>query len=98
MYVAVRRYEGVDQGTVDEVMRRVNEGFVPIISQVAGFVAYYALDAGGGVVASISVFQDRTGAEESSRRAADWVRQNLASLLPNAPQVTVGEAPVHRTG
>ena len=57
MYASVRRYE-TDPGSVDELMRRVEEGFVPIISKAPGFVAYYALDAGDGVVASITVFED----------------------------------------
>ena len=40
---------------------------------------------------STSVFEDRAGAVESIKRAADFVRENLASLLPNPPQVTAGE-------
>ncbi|MEV5161946.1 hypothetical protein [Streptomyces sp. NPDC053728] len=39
---------------------------------------------------STSVFEDQSGAEESIERAADFVRDNLASLLPNRPQVTAG--------
>ncbi|MFD0345116.1 hypothetical protein ACFQ0M_01585 [Kitasatospora aburaviensis] len=39
---------------------------------------------------STSVFEDRAGADESVRRAADFVRENLAALLPNPPQVTAG--------
>ncbi|MEV7446708.1 hypothetical protein AB0O22_37140 [Streptomyces sp. NPDC091204] len=89
MYAAVRRYEGVTDPA--EAGRLVNEGFVPIMSQVPGFVAYYWVDAGQGVMVSTSVFQDRAGADESIERAADFVRENLASLLPNPPQVTAGE-------
>ena len=89
MYATIRRYEGVTNPS--EAARRVNEGFVPLISQIPGFVAYYWVDAGGGVMISASVFQDQAGAEESNRRAADWVQQNLASLLPNPPQITAGE-------
>ncbi|MFG2987497.1 hypothetical protein ACGFYQ_40885 [Streptomyces sp. NPDC048258] len=40
---------------------------------------------------STSVFEDLAGAEESVKRAADFVRDNLASLLPNPPQVTAGK-------
>ena len=44
MYVAVRRYEGAtDPQRVGQV---VDEFFVPIISELPGFVAYYAVDAG----------------------------------------------------
>ncbi|MET9339198.1 hypothetical protein [Nonomuraea sp. NPDC003804] len=89
MYATVRRYEGVTDPA--EAGRRVSEEFVSLISQVPGFVAYYWVDAGDGVMLSTSVFEDRAGAEESTRRAADYVRENLASLLPNAPQVTAGE-------
>ncbi len=89
MYAAVRRYEGVtDPG---EAGRRVAEGFVPLLKEIPGFVAYYWVDAGGGVMASTSVFEDRAGAEASTERAAEWVRDNIESLLPNPPQVTAGE-------
>jgi hypothetical protein len=76
----------------------VNEGFVPLISQVPGFLAYYWVDAGGSVMVSTSIFEDQAGAEESNRRAADYVRENLAVLLPNPPQITAGEVVVHKAG
>lgn len=94
MYATVRRYDGVtDPG---EAGRRVNESFAPLLSQIPGFVAYYWVDAGGGVMISTSVFQDLSHAEESTRRAAEWVRQNLAALLPNPPQVTAGEVVAYK--
>ncbi|MEU9135718.1 hypothetical protein AB0D33_07055 [Streptomyces sp. NPDC048404] len=89
MYAAVRRYEGVTDTA--EAARVVNEGFVALMRQVPGFVAYYWIDAGDGVMVSTSVFQDQAGAEESISRAADFVRDNLAALLPNPPQVMAGE-------
>lgn len=96
MYATVRRYEGVtDSG---EAGRRVAEGFVPIISAVPGFLAYYWVDAGNGVMVSTSVYESRDGAEESNRKAADWVKDNLASLLPNPPQITAGEVVAHEAG
>jgi hypothetical protein len=89
MYAAMRRYEGVTDPA--EAGRRVDESFVPLISKLDGFVAYYWIDAGNGVMASMSVFQNRAGADESVKVAANWVRENAASLLPNPPQVTAGE-------
>jgi hypothetical protein len=89
MYASVRRYDGVTD--VREVTRRVNEGFIQIVREIPGFVDYYCIDAGGGVVVSVSVFQDRASAEESNARASDYVRENLASVLPNPPQITAGE-------
>ena len=94
MYATVRRYEGVTNPS--EAAQRVNEGFVPLISQIPGFVAYYWVDAGSGVMISTSVFQDQASAEESNRRAADYVRQNLVSVLPRPPQVTAGEVVAYK--
>ena len=39
MYAAVRKYK-TTPGAVSKLIQRVQEGFVPIISQVPGFVAY----------------------------------------------------------
>jgi hypothetical protein len=65
MYATVRRYEGVVDPS--EAARRVNEGFLQIISEIPGFAAYYWVDAGGGVMVSTSVFQDQASAEESNK-------------------------------
>src|SRR5437899_10440146 len=92
MYASVRRYEGVT--SVDEVMRRAAE-FVSIMKGMPGFIAYHIVDAGDGVVTSVSIFEDRAGAEESQRRAASWVQENLAQLIPNPPHATNGEVRVH---
>ncbi|MEV7387838.1 MULTISPECIES: hypothetical protein [unclassified Streptomyces] len=88
MYAAIRRYEGVTDAA--EAARLVNEGFVPLMRQVSGFVAYFWIDAGDGVMVSTSVFQDQSGADESISKAADFVRDHLASLLPNPPEVMAG--------
>jgi hypothetical protein len=89
MYATIRRYEGVTDPA--EAGRRVSEGFVTLLKELPGFVSYYWVDAGGGVMASTSIFEDRAGAEGSTERAAGWVRDNIAELLPNPPEVTTGE-------
>jgi len=94
MHLAIRRYR-VDPGSIDEVIRRVDEGFVLTISDAPGFLAYYALNAGEGRIATISVFEDQAGAEQSNEMAADYVKENLASLLPEPPEITAGEVEVH---
>jgi len=95
MYASIRRYK-TSPGGAAELARRVTQGFVPIISNAPGFVAYYVVDAGNDLVASISVFQDHAGAVESNRVAADWVK-TIASLLPSPPEIMAGEVTVHRT-
>lgn len=89
-YGVVRLYDGVDPAKVDEIVRRVREGLLPIMRGVPGYVSYTAVDAGDGVVGSASTFADQAAAEESNRRAAAWVRANLVPLLPNPPRVETG--------
>ena len=63
MYAAVRRYEGIKDDA--EAARLVGESFVPLLEGVQGFVAYYWIDAGDGLIASLSVFEDKAVADES---------------------------------
>jgi hypothetical protein len=81
MYATVRTYECVPDPV--KAGRRVRETLVPLISEIDGFIAYYWVDAGYGVMVSISVFEDQVGAEASNARAADWVREN-PEVLPRA--------------
>ena len=95
MYATIRRYDGVTN--LREAGKRVNESFVPLISQLPGFVAYYWVEAGDGVMISTSVFQDKASAQESDRKGADWVQQNnMASVMPKPPAITAGEVVAHK--
>jgi hypothetical protein len=89
MYVAVRRFEGVTDSR--KVAQVAKEGFVPIISEMPGFVAYYLVDAGDGVTVSTSVFEHKDAEEQSTFRAGEFIQEHLLPLMPNPPQVTAGE-------
>ena len=94
MYVAVRRFEGVTDS--QKVAQVAEEGFVPIISDLPGFVAHYTVDAGDGVVVGISVFEHKAAEEESTFLAGEFVAEHLEPLMPNPPQVTAGEVVVYK--
>jgi len=96
MYVTIRRYK-IAPGSTAELKRRVQEGFLPIISKLPGFVEYLWTSAGENEMFSVSIFTNRKGAEESVRAAADYVRNHLTPLLPNPPEVITGEVVVHQT-
>jgi hypothetical protein len=89
MYAAVRRYEGIIDD--DEAARLVRDSFMPQLENVPGFVAYYWIDAGEGVMASLSVFEDKSGADESVKFAHQWIQETAPNLFPNPPLVTEGE-------
>jgi hypothetical protein len=62
-----------------------------VIGAIDGFRAYYLVRTSDGAATTISVFDDAAGAEESTRQAGEWIRENLAELTVSPPQVTTGE-------
>jgi heme-degrading monooxygenase HmoA len=91
MFNAIRRYT-VKQGTVEELIRRVQEGFVPIVRNMPGFRGYYYLVNGGPeVLIAISVFDNADGALASNEQAADWVSKNVLDSATGRPEVIVGD-------
>jgi hypothetical protein len=88
MYVSVRQYRSSD---VAEVGRRAQEGFVPLVSQVPGFSAYYIVDGGDGTFLTITVAENAAGVEDSVAKAREWVSENAADLVDGGPTVTNGE-------
>lgn len=93
MYIAVRKYY-IHPGAVEEWMRRVQEGFVPLIREVPGFLAYYALKVREDETVTISIFETRQGVEVSVQRAAEWVAKHLVPLNQTFPEITVGKVSV----
>jgi hypothetical protein len=94
MYAVIRKYQFA-QGDGEEVDSKVREVFVPLVKKAPGFVAYYWLDTGEGTGASLTVCQDKAGAEESGRIAAEFVQQHLAGMNLSRPEVTQGEVQAH---
>lgn len=78
-YVQIRRY-AAPPDEVDEFMRRVEQGFVPIISRLPGFVGYYAIDLGHGQMEFANIFETREAAVASLDAASAWVAEHLAEL------------------
>jgi hypothetical protein len=98
MHATVRRYEGVDQGRTDELVKKVDETLLPSLSKLPGFEGYYLIEAGNGVMSSIGLFETSTQADESTRVAANWVRdEKLETALPNPPKITDGKVIAHKT-
>ena len=99
MHATVRRYEGIDQSRTDELTKKVDETLLPRLSNLPGFEGYYLIEAGNGVMSSIGLFDTSEHADESTRVAANWVREEkLETALPNPPKITDGEVIVHKNG
>ena len=94
MYAVIRRYhfKAEDSEKIDQL---IQEEFVPILKKTNGFVSYNWLNTGAGEGASLSVFQDKAGADESIRLAADFVKTSMSELLSQKPEVIEGPVKAH---
>ena len=98
MHATVRRYEGVDQNSTDELKKKISETLIPKMSTLPGFNGYYVIESGNGVFTSFSLFGTPAEANESTRVAAEWVREEkLENTLPNPPKVTDGPVFAHKS-
>jgi hypothetical protein len=98
MHATIRRYESIDQSRKSEILKKVEENLLPALKDLPGFNGYSLIDSGEGVVTSVGFFDTAAQAEESTRLAGSWLReQKLETALPNPPMVTAGDVPVHET-
>ncbi len=95
MYISMMRTI-IAPNSASEIAKRVQEGFVPMMSKEPGFLAYYLLSAPDNELTAISIFQEQAAAEGSNEKALQWMKQNIASLVHSSIQFTVGQALVQK--
>ncbi len=88
MYAVVRSYSGQGASELFDLLGQREEDVKALISGVPGFVTYAAVRSGDGGV-TVTVCEDKAGTDESSRRAAEWVKENV-SATSNPPAITEG--------
>ena len=91
MYATIRNYAG-NPAFADALATRRSE-VLDVVQSVDTFRAYYLIRTATGTV-SVTVCADQSGAEETNRLAANWVRQNMPEAAASPPEVTVGEVVV----
>jgi hypothetical protein len=96
MHASVRKYK-VDPSQMDEVSRRVADGFVPRVSAVSGFVGYHVVDAGNGILITVTLGNDLDAVEQSTAIAADFVRDELSDIEVERVEAAHGEVTVSET-
>jgi hypothetical protein len=74
--VAIRRYR-LGTGSVNELMRRIEDRFADRFQAMAGFEAWHVFDCGADEVLWISFVRDHAAAEESDDRAFQFVSEEL---------------------
>ena len=70
-------------------IKKADETLLPSLSELPGFNGYFLIEkAGNGVMLSIGLYDTSAHADESTRVASQWVReQKLEEAFPNPPRV-----------
>jgi hypothetical protein len=95
MFTSIRRYR-LHRGSMDELTRRVDEGFAEDIGRRPGFVAYEFIDCRDGEIMTLSVFREADQAEASRELAKRWTEKNLQDLEFSRLEALRGEILVSR--
>src|SRR5436190_322219 len=75
MYAVVRTYSGQGGSELFDLLGQREEDVKALMTGVPGFVSYVAVPSGDGGVA-VTVCEEKEGTDESSRRAAEWIKDN----------------------
>ena len=96
MHASVRKYK-TDQGQMGEISRRVADSFVSHVSEAPGFVGYYAIDAGNGILITVTLGDDPGAVEQSAELAAEFVGNELSDIEIERVEAASGEVTVSQT-
>ena len=94
MYASIRRYTAktsTTNETIKDLKNRIEEKFTPIVQEIRGFHSYGVVNVGNKDLVTISIFDDRNGATESTRRAAEFVQKDPMKDQLGKPEVLEGE-------
>jgi len=92
MFASIRKYNGAPT-LVEELVKKQDE-VKSVLRPIHGFHAYYLLKTTDGAV-SMTVCEDRAGAEESNRVASTWLKDKLPTFANRTPEIITGEVQMH---
>ena len=95
MHAAVRSYRA-DASQMDDVLAKLDEVFMPQITNADGFCGYQAIDTGNGGLVTVSCFESMEQAEASTEMAADFIRDELSDMDLERTDVKSGDVRVSK--
>lgn len=91
MYIVIRKYSTNSQ---EEVIQKIQQGFVPLISQAPGFIDYYVVPIEKDKVLIVNLFDSEFNGQNSTELAKKWVDENIAHLYSGPAEILEGEAAI----
>jgi hypothetical protein len=94
MHAVMRDYSGTGAKKLFDLLEKKKAGVKNVIMPIKGVVSYTLVrTARGGF--SVTICQDKAGADESVGVARDWIAKNARDTRVAAPKVSEGAAILH---
>ena len=94
MHATVRTYSGKGSKELIDLLEKRHTDVKELITSIKGFVSYSLVRTPDGGF-SVSVYQDKAGADESMKKAREWIGQNASATGASAPTVSEGSVVLH---
>jgi hypothetical protein len=88
MFASIRKYSGAPLLS-DELVKHQDE-IKTALQPIGGLHAYYLVKTTDGAV-SLTLCEDKAGADESNRLEATWLKDKLPMFSNRAPEIATGE-------
>ena len=86
MHATIRRYDGRTR-IAPSARRQGQRVLVPKLRKLDGFMGYYLIESGNGVISSVGLFETAEQTDASAKLAASWIRdEKLETAFPNRPR------------
>jgi hypothetical protein len=95
MRAVIRTYSGPGAKKLFAEIEKNKAKIQSLITPIKGLVSYSLVSTGDGGM-SVTVCEDQKGIDESTRIAAEWIKENLPSVAAK-PSIAEGSVVVHLT-
>jgi hypothetical protein len=89
MYTIIRSYFGKGAKELFDVVEKNKADVEKLMGSVKGFVSYAVVRSEDGGF-TVTVCNDKAGADESVEKARDWIAKNAAGIGVASPKISEG--------
>lgn len=89
MHAVIRTYSGSGARELFDLLEKSKSDVESIMRSIEGFVTYLLVRTTDGGT-SVTVYQDKVGADESVQKAREWVATNASDTGVSGPTVSEG--------
>ena len=88
LFASIRKYSSAPT-LADELSKKQDE-IKTALKVISGFHSYYLMKTGDGAV-SVTLCENRNGADESNRVEATWLKDKFPTFASRPPEITIGD-------